>query len=316
MKLITIFLLLITMSGAFAKNKNLLFLTKDTHLVFFKDIKNGCKSEALKTKNNCIFIEMNEGNPRLQIRKLKSVMKKNRIDGIALAVIKSDFTSLELKRVLRNKKIPLVTLDADFNKKDLAKNEIKRSSYIGTNNYDLGKTMAQTLLKEHKADSHICIISGHSYSDNLNQRIKGFKDVISEKTKNLKYLKRCPLYSLEKPGAALSQTVHIIKDSISINQNIIIAMMGGWAQDNRGKYISELSKFRKYFDTNKVKIISIDTTPNQLKLLNMGLGHLNVGQSPKEIGRTAFKTLLKLINGEKVEEYIYTPIRVCLPGKC
>jgi ribose transport system substrate-binding protein len=291
-------------------------LTKDTNLSFFKEIKNGCKEAAQKLNHTCTFIEMNEGNPRLQIRKLLKVSASQEIDGLAIAIIKSDFTAREINKIKEIRGIPLVTIDADFKTSDLNDHGLKRISYIGTDNYQLGFRLGKELLKGFKVQSDICIISGHSYSKNLNLRIKGFKDALKINKKKIRYLNRCPLYTLEKPSVAVGQVSHMANEAISNKTKVTIALMGGWAQENYNKYRQSLVNIKKYIDNGDVRIVSIDTLPNQVKLLNEGYGHINVGQKPKEMGRIAFKTLLDAVHGKNTEEFIYIPSRVCIPNKC
>ena len=54
-----------------------------------------------------------------------------------------------------------------------------------------------------------------------------------------------------------------------------------------------------------------DTLPEQMKILADGLGHVNIGQRPYDMGYNAIKILIDIKEGNKVEELQYTKLDIC-----
>jgi ribose transport system substrate-binding protein len=82
--------------------------------------------------------------------------------------------------------------------------------------------------------------------------------------------------------------------------------VGGWplfAPDGWKNFVDPL---KADVDSKKLALVAADTLPAELQLLKEGYVHALVGQRPYEMGEVAMQTLLKIKNGEKVDEIIYT----------
>jgi ribose transport system substrate-binding protein len=296
---------------SYAKPINFLFITKDIGTVFFQKIKAGCNKRANELKNvNCIFAVMNQANPRLQISTLEEKLKIHKIDGVAFAVINSPFSSIELDKIIP-KNLPFITIDADFKPEDLKKANIKRQAYVGTNNYLLGKKLGELYSSSPYIKNNLCIISGHKYSDNLNLRIKGFRNALKENKINTDEIERCPVYSLENSTNSINMMQSMIKNNLSKNRPLTLAIMGAWPQQNPAKYRKVIAPYKSFIESGKLQIISIDTVDSQIELLKDGLSNLNVGQSPNGMGVMAIDVLYKIYKKEQFNEINNTPITVC-----
>ena len=283
---------------------NFAVIAKDTELNYFKEVKRGCKEAQLKFKNvRCLFPTMLSGNSRVQEQVIKNLLISNKIDGIAIAVINSEYTARFLKKMVP-KNIPIITFDANFSK-DI--NSDIALSYVGTDNYALGKELGNQLIKNNPEENEICILSGHSYSSNLNKRIKGFKDVIKKNSKKYSYNPRCPLYSLENSSRSFKQLQHALEFKTGSKRPPIIAAMGAWPQldKNYEKYIS------KYKKDHLIEIYSIDTLQKQIDHLKLGLSTVNVGQRPFKMGYKSIETLYNILQNRPVKKFISTGLTVC-----
>ncbi|MCP4912777.1 MAG: sugar ABC transporter substrate-binding protein [Oligoflexia bacterium] len=291
---------------------NLLFVTKSYKTDFFKEIEKGCLKAAKDFKVNCIFVKMNDASSREQYLEIQKAMKDKKIDALAIAIINSKFTAKQLKSL----NIPYITIDADYARDDFKKYDIKRLSYIGTNNYDLGRVLADKYLKMFDTDYEVCIISGHEYSDNLNHRIRGFKDGLKKSKKKIVLSQRCPLYCNENKDSAISKMNFMSKITLKDKRKLTIAFMGGWAQFDHDLYVNTLKKYEKQIKEKKLNIISIDTLETQKRLVREGWSHLNVGQDPWSMGYMGVKALVDILNGKRVNEIKHTPITICTKDKC
>jgi len=311
MKRIFSILVVLTLYSSNLAATEFYFVTKSIEIPFFKKMKQGCISKAKELKVNCHFIEMSVGNPFLQKQILKQLKTKN-IDGLALSVIHSKFHIDSLK-YFKESNIPVVTVDADFSKVTHIEVDELRAAYIGSDNFKLGFNLGKYVLDIVKFNHEYCIISGYKATDNLNERIKGFKHAIRNSVL-LKENYRCPLYSLEDSDSAIRQGLSFIKDFNSDVQSKTLIYMGGWAQVDIKKYTTAFLKYKKNISNRTINIVSMDASSEQITLLRQGLSSANLGQNPFEMGEKAIETLLKLKNGQNLKhDVIYTSSILCTP---
>jgi ribose transport system substrate-binding protein len=286
------------------------FITKDSNITFFKKIKFGCEQKARELKNvECVFAEMRAGNPHLQERAIKELVKSG-IDGLAFSVIKSDYSRKSIQNYVP-KNIPVITIDADFSNDILKMNPNLRQAYLGTDNYLLGKKLAELVLDYDPPNKNLCILSGHRYSDNLNKRISGFMDEINKSKSGYHLHNRCPLYSLESPDKSLDQLAHALMIKNKGGGPMTMIITGAWPQQNEKKYIERIELMKKKLGVKNFSIFSIDTLGPQIKLLEKKYSDGNVGQRPIQIGRKGIELLMNLISGKSVKEINYTSYTYC-----
>lgn len=304
--------------NSFARSNNFRFgvITKQSTLPFFQNIKRGCMERASELSQvSCEFAEISEANPRLQELTIKKFVKDKKIHAMAIAVINSDFMKRSIEKYIPSH-IPIITVDADFSKEILQTHSKIRRSYVGTDNFELGYQLGELFRTFTEVKTEYCIISGHSYSDNLNKRIKGFETSLSKSKKNLfSQNPRCPLYSLESSKKALKQMDHIISLGVSKGVTTSIILTGGWPQLIPREYRSVMSKYSKLMEKKRVSVFSIDTLPSQIDLLQTGLSQGNVGQRPIEMGRQVINVLYDIVRGKKVKKINSTGVIICTPEK-
>ena len=66
-------------------------------------------------------------------------------------------------------------------------------------------------------------------------------------------------------------------------------------------------------------IVAGDTVAEEPKLFMEGRSHFQIGQRPYQMGNEAADILIKIINGESVEDPMYTGLDLCTledPGVC
>ncbi len=305
-----LFLLGTSSLGQEKKVYRLGFITKDSNVTFFKKIKIGCKQRAKELGNvECIFAKMRAGNPHLQERAIKDLVKQG-IDGLAFSVINSDFSRKSFQSYVP-KGLPTITIDADFSKDSLKMNPELRQAYIGTDNSLLGKMLGKLVLSDDPPNKNLCILSGHRYSDNLNKRITSFMDEINNSKKGYQLHDRCPLYSLEKPSKAFDHLVHALRLKNSGPGPVTMVITGAWPQQDDLQFAKKINHMKKKLNVKKFYIYSIDTLESQLRLLDQGHSDGNVGQRPIQMGRKGIDILMKLIKGEAVKEINYTGYTYC-----
>ena len=305
LKLIVIlFLILVSTVNAKEKKFRFALVPKNANSDFFIQAYYGCMKAAKELKNiECIYASAGEANPRIQVSTLQKLLK-NKVDGIALSVIDSDFLlqSGVLKEA-QNLGIPIITFDSDLSVAVLQQYPKLRLSYIGTNNFQFGQALGKTLVKARPQGGEVCIQSGWKNSSNLNERIRGIrsillntkdKKVLQNRVTNKKWTEsiRCPLYNNDNNKRALFQL------TMMIERIDAFVAVGGWAQYSKN-YQSQIRPFKKALLENKKTLIMGDTQPIQIELLKQKSSFYNVGQNPFKMGEESVHTLYKIKTNKK-----------------
>lgn len=320
---------LLISSPVFAKEYQFALIPKSTTNAFFKPSEKGCLDAAATLKSvTCLFRGSEKFDFRLQNQIIDRLVEEG-IDGIALSVTHSNFLVNNSIRRALNSGIPIITFDSDFDGRDLAENPGIRVSYIGTDNFAMGKALGKRL-KEHKPEGgSVCIISGRKDTPNLQQRVRGIRASLSGNEDQQDAIafnqrlsnsglwhehSRCPFHTHERPDATVSQMKAIL-DEVGKDTNAADALIvvGLWPQLSKN-YASVLNQYKTILDQKEIVILMSDTMPFQLPFIDLGLSHGNIGQRPYSMGYKAIQVLYNIVHNHPVDEIIYTPLTYCHRG--
>ena len=288
--------------------------------VFFEQSKVGCIDAAAQIKGvECIYRGPDISNVRMQDQVINQLIDDG-IDGIAVAVTQSKYLVKNSLKRAKEAGIPIITYDSDF---DASINEDPnnfRLAYIGTDNYELGKTLGEELKKLRPNGGTLIMQSGRPDSPNLNLRLMGVRSALS----GIKYDAppgkllnhdsgwtevREPFFNFDQLDQSVKQMESVMKGK-PVKADSFIAV-GGWAQNDQALYRKMITPFQAKISSNKVIIVITDTSSEKLTMLEDQLAHINIGQDPYEMGRQAILTLYKIVTKQKYEKTIHTPIMVC-----
>jgi ribose transport system substrate-binding protein len=313
------FLFFVYSHQTMAKKFVFALVPKDAKNSYYLQSKQGCMDAAKKLGVICLYRGPIRADVRLQDIIINELIEE-KVDAIAVAVTQSEFLAQHSFKLAKKSGIPIITFDADFNKLSKAKHPNLRLAYVGSNNLELGKALGQELLKRHPQGGNIVIQTGRPDSDNLNQRILGLRSVLAGKDyplvldEILDYNNgwnevRTPLPSYGRIPRAIKQMEQVLNKG---NIDAIVAV-GGWAQLDDSAYRKMISPLKNKLSNNKVSVIMTDTVASQLVLLKDNLSHVNIGQSPYEMGRMTIHTLHNIVTNKPFQETIYTALTYCTP---
>jgi ribose transport system substrate-binding protein len=284
---------------------------------FYKEAGRGCQDAAQTLKGvNCVFQGAMKTNDVRRQDMIISGLIAEGVDGIALAVTQSEFLASRSIYQAVKAGIPVVAFDADFALKD----QHLREAYIGTNNLALGRALGEAAKKLRPNGGSICIHTGRLDSPNLNLRIMGIRSALSGVEYNQppgkrlngengwREWSRCPLPHRGDFDRAISQMQLVFEKPEEVNTLIGV---GGGPQNAFLKYQKLMRANKKGLDTGRLKVIFADTNAYQLKHLEAGLSHYNVGQNPYEMGKQAIITLHKIVTQQAYEKIQFTPLTHC-----
>ena len=320
-KLILTILILFFSTISMASSKSLTFaIVPKYYSVFFDESGKGCKEAAAKFESvECIYRGPHKGDVRLQNAIIEQLIIE-KVDGIAIAVTQSDFLARNSIQKAITAGIPIVTYDSDFDIATQKKYPNIRSAYIGTNNFQFGRALGEQLKKLRPDGGTLIIQTGRPDSPNLNLRIMGLRTALSGKVYSTPPGElldnhsgwtevREPLLNYDQISRSVKQLESFLKAKKSQADSFIA--VGGWPQNDDDNYRQMISPYKYKLDNKEVVLIISDTSELQLRMLRDNLAHVNVGQSPYDMGVQSLLTLHNIVNNENHNKIIYTPLTFC-----
>ncbi len=262
---------------------------------FFDLARDGCEARAAELGNvTCLYIGPVEHEPATQSQIIEDLITQG-VDGLAISVADTAAATTVINRAVEAG-IAVITFDSDAP-------DSQRSAYVGTNNYDFGVALGEVLLEIKPDGGSYGMISGGAAAPNLAERVDGVRAALegSDWTE----VPGSPTFSNDDVALAVQQAA----DLKSANPDIgAIVPVGGWPMFAPDGWRNFVDQFRAEVDSKALALVVADTLPVQLELLSEGYAHGLVGQRPYEMGEVAMDTLLAVVNGESVDEIIFTGV--------
>jgi ribose transport system substrate-binding protein len=209
--------------------------------------------------------------------------------------------------------IPIMTIDADF----LPEDSGVRKTYLGTDNYTMGVRLGEYMKKAAPNGGMVCTIEGNPAAANILARAQGFRDALTGQ-KGLAALAGeggwteapgCPVFTNDD-GA---KGVQSMSDILLANPDLKgFGIMGGWPLFMAPQAYRDFTRpLADRIASNDFVIVAADTIGDEVAIAKEGLVTALVGQRPFEMGYLAPGVMIKLINGEKVDDPVYTGLDEC-----
>lgn len=304
-------------TGAQAQSKDVLaIVVKGLDNPFFEQVNLGCQKWAAENPDadfECLYTgPASSADEAGQVQVVEDLFNRPDVKAIAISPSNAPAMGNMIKRVAPS--IPVMTIDADLIEADRA----LRQTYLGTDNYQMGVLMAQHAMRLKPDGGTVCLQMGNVAADNINARAAGFRDTVAgaEGTDRLSdsngwtEIDGCPVYTNDQIDLANQQMQDVFTANPDLDAFILV---GGWAQFAPQAYAQVTDQVMDKLQSNELVIIAGDTLPPQIDALRAGRSHAQVGQRPFEMGLRAPDVMIQLLNGETVEDPVYTGLDECTP---
>lgn len=308
-------------SAAAQDKKTLAIVVKGLDNPFFEQINLGCKkwmSENADSEYECLYTgPASSADEAGEVQIVDDLFTRG-VAAIAISPSNAPAMANRIRAIAPS--VPVMTVDADF----LEADRDLRKTYLGTDNYLMGVKMAEQASMLKPDGGTVCLQLGNVAADNINARAQGFRDTIAgaEKVDRLAgqsgwtEIEGCPVFTNDQADLANQQMSDVFTANPDLDAFILI---GGWAQFAPQAYAQVTDQVMDKLKSKELIIIAGDTLPPQTKAFREGRSHSQVGQRPFEMGYKAPDVMIQLINGETVEDPLFTGLDVCNledPGFC
>jgi ribose transport system substrate-binding protein len=302
-------------AGPAMAKKQLVIVVKGLDNPFFEAIHQGCEkwnSENKDSEYECFYTgPASTSDEAGEAQILQDILSKP--DTAAVAISPSNAPLIAQTIRSANPSIPIMTVDADLAKEDAG----LRKTYLGTDNYLMGKRIGDYIKQAIPKGGTICTIEGNAAADNILRRAQGMRDSLSGQ-EGLAALKGeggwtevagCPVFTNDD-GA---KGVQAMSDILAANPDLAaFGIMGGWPLFGAPQPYRDLVKpLADKLAKNEFAIGAADTIGEEVAIAKEGLVTALVGQRPFEMGYKAPSVMIDLIEGKKVDDPVFTGLDEC-----
>ena len=282
---------------------------------FFDLARDGCHAAQEELADvTCEYIGPGEHTELEQIQLVQDLITKG-VDGIAVAPSNAPAMAKVLKGAM-DAGIPVMTWDSDLLPEDIA----LRTTYVGTNNYNIGVHLAELVMARHPDGGPVCLPPGGAAAANHNERLLGARETLAgmdlgdppgrmlDGDNGWTEISGCPLITNDDGNVA----VQGMTDILAANPDLTAFLStGAFTQWFDNAYRNAAEPYKGKMDAGELTIVVADTLPMQLAQTKDGLGNGLVGQRPYEMGYKAMYILKDIVEGKDVEDPIYTGLDIC-----
>ncbi|WP_375450346.1 substrate-binding domain-containing protein [uncultured Devosia sp.] len=295
--------------------KQLVIVVKGLDNPFFEAINQGCQkwnSENADSEYECFYTgPASTSDEAGEAQILQDILSKPDTAAVAVSPSNAPLIANTIKSAAPT--IPIMTLDADLSKADAG----LRMTYLGTDNYLMGKKIGEYIKAAKPDGGTICTIEGNAAADNILQRAQGMRDALTGQ-EGLAALAGeggwtevagCPVFTNDD-GA---KGVQAMSDILAANPDLdAFGIMGGWPLFGAPQPYRDLFKpLADRIASNDFAIGAADTIGDEVAIAKEGLVTALVGQRPFEMGYKAPSVMIDLIEGKPVEDPVFTGLDEC-----
>ena len=295
--------------------KQLVIVVKGLDNPFFEAIHQGCEkwnSENANSEYTCFYTgPASTSDEAGEAQIVQDIL--GRPDTAAIAISPSNAKLIAQTIRTAAPTIPVMTIDADL----AAEDSSLRATYLGTDNYLMGKRIGEYIAEKKPDGGTVCTIQGNPGADNILRRAQGARDALSGQD-GLAALKGeggwtevagCPIFTNDDGAVGVQGMTDILAANPDLDA---FAIMGGWPLFGAPQPYRDLFKpLADRIASGDFVIGAADTIGDEVAIAKEGLVTALVGQRPFEMGYKAPSVMISLIKGEKVEDPVFTGLDEC-----
>lgn len=280
---------------AFAAGEKIEFVAGMVGIPFYTTMECGARDAAKE-----LGVELNwQGAPQwdinMQMPILQAAIERDP-DGMVLAPNDPDALISIVDDLVKNKKIPVVTVDGSLNEPVDVQN-------MRTDNLTAGGLAAEAMAAAIGGEGTVLIVALNPGVIGNQQRADGFVNVLKEKYPNITVL------PIEYPGSDQNKAAEVVAAAIQANPDL-----KGIYTTHSNAAVGTSSAVIGAGLGGKVKIIAYDADPQQVRDLKDGVYDALVVQSPYLEGYNSVKLVTQILRGEvdpaTLEDVAYPPMVV------
>lgn len=252
---------------------------------FFVSMKDGAESKAKELGYKLIVLD-SQNDPSKELSNIEDLTVRG-VKAILINPTDSDAVSNAI-RMANRKNIPVLTLDRGASRGDVV-------SHIASDNVVGGELAGNFIAEKVGENAKVIQLEGIAGTSAARERGEGFMNAVSLNDMNL----------LASQPADFDRTkgLNVMENLLAANPDV----QAVFAQNDE----MALGALRAVQGAGKdVVIVGFDGTDDGIAAVERGKLSATIAQQPQLIGALGIVTADKVLNGEKVEEYVPVPLQV------
>nr|WP_263315032.1 D-ribose ABC transporter substrate-binding protein [Mammaliicoccus sp. Marseille-Q6498] len=249
---------------------------------FFVSIKEGIQKEAKKQGMKVKVVDARDDSAK-QTNDIEDLVQQH-VDYLIVNPTDSSAISSAVQSA-NNEGIPVITLDRSVDKGDVA-------TFIASDNIEGGKMGGKFILDKLGKNAKVAELEGVPGASATRERGKGFHDVAD---KSLKVI--------AKQSAKFDRA-----EGLNVTQNILQAHPDVEAIFSHNDEMA-LGALEAIGDKNII-VVGFDGNDDAMKAIKSGKLDATVAQQPDKMGKASVESILKLMDGKKLEKELKIPLKL------
>lgn len=194
--------------------------------------------------------------------------------------------------------IPVLIVDTRLDG-DAAKNDgVEFACFIGSDNYEGGRIAGAHFGSLFTNQTDLVVLEGIPGHETADSRVRGFRD-------GIKAFPHLRLVASQPANNERDQGFNVMQNMLQSQRGI-----AGVFASNDMMALGALEAIRAAGKAGQIKVVGFDAVDEARKEIAAGNMAGSVAQSPEAMGRLAVENAVKVLNGEKVPDYIPVPIEL------
>lgn len=246
-------------------------------------MKQGIDQAASETNVNISFLTLSEDNNYVEQSELIAREIKNKADAIIISPV--DYEKMVEPIESATKKIPVILIESTVNSKSVLPS-------ISCDNYKLGVSLAEEMIKNGKVDSKIAIVKNNLECSSVKERYDGFMSVMDNTRNNcifwdVKGKKSAEYYTEARKMLEWGDVDAVV----TFNSD----MLEGFAQAKK-----DISNFNKGKDS--IEVYGVGSTSRIISFLEDKVINATAIQNEFNIGYLAVKTAIYKLDNKNIDK--------------
>jgi ribose transport system substrate-binding protein len=296
---------LVTLIGATACNRTahdgtnaplrVAFVMKTLNHPYFLDMQRGAEEAAERL---AVRLTVQAAERELDVEKQMQIIENLVQTGVqALCVTPSGSREIVSAIAKANRaNIPVVVVDTRVDPDAASASNLKIASFVGSDNYQGGKIAGDYLVRASGGKAHVAVLEGIPGHETADSRLRGFREAIKG-SPDVQIVASQPANWERDQGFTVFQNIlqaHPDVDAVfAANDLMALGAIEAIAAAGR---------------TGRVRVIGFDALEDARKAIEAGTMAATVAQSPRDMGRIAIETAVKVVRGERVPAEQQVPI--------
>jgi ABC-type sugar transport system, periplasmic component len=265
-------------------------LVKDSVTPFWKYFNDGAKRVGAEVGAEILeFAPLQTQNLEEQVRQVEDAIQQG-VDAIVIAPIDSEGIVPAIEKA-NDAGIPVITSNSKA-----AGGQIE--TFIGVDNYEAAKTLAQYMMDELGGKGNVVIIEGNPAGQTSQDRVAGFTEII-EQYPDVELLVSQPAMFNRDQAMTVMENIIQSNDQIDAVMALNDEMALGAHQALQDAGVSG------------VLITGFDGALEGLEAIQEGVLYASLNQAPHDQGGEAVRAAVAILKGNRVEEWIKVGGNVC-----